>query len=49
MAETVRAKHLQIERRAKEKRQLLFEISCKQGSIPEWALLNAAMVYRALT
>ena len=49
MAETVRAKHLQIERRAKERRQLLFEISCKQGSIPERALPNAAIVYRALT
>lgn len=49
MAGTVRAKHLQIERRVKEKRQLLFEISCKQGSTPERALPNAAMVYRALT
>ena len=39
---------LQLERRAKERRQL-FEISCKQGGITERALPNAAMVYRALT
>ena len=48
MAETVWAKLLQLERRAKERRQL-FEISCKQGGITERALPNAAMVYRALT
>ena len=49
MAETVRAKHLQRERRDKKRRQLLFEISCKQRSIPERALPNATTVYRALT
>lgn len=49
MTEQLRQKHLEIERRAIEKRELLFEIDCNRAEITERALPNVAAVYRALT
>lgn len=49
MAQKLREKHKRLELERRKQRQLLLEIECDQSSIPEKALSNASLVYRALT
>ena len=49
MAQKLREKRKRLEMERRKQRQLLLEIECDQSSIPEDALPDASLVYKALT
>ena len=49
MAQELREKHRRLELEKRKQKQLLIEVECNQGHIPESALPNASLIFTALT